>query len=202
MPDAIRGTASAAVRQDASPSTGGRRLHVLRQSRMPAVLVELGFLTSPEDRRLLMSTGRPRIMAYAIAAGIEEWAVPDLPRPVLRIGDRGDAVQAAQRELGIADDGIFGPETDVAVREFQRAHGLDGDGVIGPNTSEDPCSARHGRVGGVRVGLDGADQGWIFGVEHAASVPHGALANTRKPPANLPEVSQTVAASTFRFRRP
>jgi cell wall-associated NlpC family hydrolase len=53
---------------------------------------------------------------------------------LLKRGSRGPAVAAAQRALGIAADGIFGPQTRRAVRAFQRAHGLQVDGVIGPVT--------------------------------------------------------------------
>jgi cell wall-associated NlpC family hydrolase len=52
----------------------------------------------------------------------------------LQLGDRGPAVAAAQRALGVAADGIFGPVTQRAVLAFQRAHGLAVDGVIGPVT--------------------------------------------------------------------
>jgi peptidoglycan DL-endopeptidase CwlO len=53
---------------------------------------------------------------------------------ILRRGDSGEAVAALQRALGIADDGVFGPLTDAAVRRFQRAHGLLVDGQVGPQT--------------------------------------------------------------------
>ena len=39
-----------------------------------------------------------------------------------------------QRLLGIADDGIFGNDTDRAVRNYQRTHGLFPDGVVGQLT--------------------------------------------------------------------
>jgi cell wall-associated NlpC family hydrolase len=41
---------------------------------------------------------------------------------------------AVQRALGIAADGIFGPQTRGAVRTYQRAHGLTVDGIVGPQT--------------------------------------------------------------------
>lgn len=52
----------------------------------------------------------------------------------LRRGSRGEDVKVLQRRLGIADDGIFGADTDAAVRAFQRAKGLFVDGVVGRET--------------------------------------------------------------------
>jgi peptidoglycan hydrolase-like protein with peptidoglycan-binding domain len=43
-------------------------------------------------------------------------------------------VTAVQSALGIAADGIYGPQTRRAVRRFQRAHGLTVDGIAGPAT--------------------------------------------------------------------
>jgi Transglycosylase-like domain/Putative peptidoglycan binding domain len=53
---------------------------------------------------------------------------------VLHVGSRGPAVAALQRKLGIAADGVYGPQTRRAVMAFQRHHGLDVDGVAGPAT--------------------------------------------------------------------
>jgi peptidoglycan hydrolase-like protein with peptidoglycan-binding domain len=47
---------------------------------------------------------------------------------------RGAEVRIAQRRLGIAADGVFGPGTLAAVKAFQSAHGLTADGVVGPAT--------------------------------------------------------------------
>ncbi len=52
----------------------------------------------------------------------------------LRQGSRGREVRVLQAQLGIAADGIFGPDTERAVRAFQAAHGLTVDGVVGPAT--------------------------------------------------------------------
>ena len=45
---------------------------------------------------------------------------------VLTEGAEGRQVQLLQRALGIAVDGIFGPETEEAVEQFQSSHGPDG----------------------------------------------------------------------------
>ena len=59
--------------------------------------------------------------------------------PTLRQGDRGDHVRTLQTRLvahgaGLTVDGVFGPATLAAVRDFQQAHRLDVDGVVGPAT--------------------------------------------------------------------
>jgi hypothetical protein len=61
-------------------------------------------------------------------------------RPLLRRGSRGSSVVELQQRLANAGhapgpiDGIFGSQTDAAVRAFQRARGLAVDGVVGPQT--------------------------------------------------------------------
>src|SRR5271166_5613794 len=53
----------------------------------------------------------------------------------LSAGSEGRQVQLLQRALGgIKVDGIFGPETEAAVRAFQARAGLTVDGVVGPAT--------------------------------------------------------------------
>jgi peptidoglycan hydrolase-like protein with peptidoglycan-binding domain len=54
----------------------------------------------------------------------------------LSAGSEGRQVELLQAALGgITVDGIFGPETEEAVRQFQATKGLPVDGVVGPATS-------------------------------------------------------------------
>lgn len=49
-------------------------------------------------------------------------------------GTRGDKVKAIQQVLGIEVDGIYGIQTENAVKDFQRTHGLVADGIVGERT--------------------------------------------------------------------
>lgn len=53
----------------------------------------------------------------------------------LKVGARGDNVKQLQQLLGITADGIFGPQTQAAVRAFQQKNGLAADGIVGPLTT-------------------------------------------------------------------
>ena len=68
---------------------------------------------------------------------------------LLRRGMRGDLVSQTQTALKDAGydvdiDGIFGPQTETAVKDYQKNNGLDVDGVVGPQTQ----SALKGNTGG------------------------------------------------------
>jgi peptidoglycan hydrolase-like protein with peptidoglycan-binding domain len=55
---------------------------------------------------------------------------------VVSFGSEGRQVKLLQEALGgVKVDGVFGPETEAAVRSFQSSHGLSVDGVVGPQTS-------------------------------------------------------------------
>lgn len=49
-------------------------------------------------------------------------------------GSRGEDVKQIQLALHLYPDGIFGPQTEAAVKEFQREHKLKVDGIVGPAT--------------------------------------------------------------------
>jgi peptidoglycan hydrolase-like protein with peptidoglycan-binding domain len=64
----------------------------------------------------------------------------DTSNPTLKKGSTGNPVRRAQKRLTLAGydtggvDGIFGANTESAVKRFQRDHGLDEDGIVGPMT--------------------------------------------------------------------
>lgn len=58
------------VYPDASPQCGNRTLYVLRGTKAPAVLLELGFLTHQGDRTTLTDQARRAELAGAIAGAI------------------------------------------------------------------------------------------------------------------------------------
>jgi peptidoglycan hydrolase-like protein with peptidoglycan-binding domain len=53
---------------------------------------------------------------------------------ILKRGLSGEPVKVMQGKLGVTADGIFGPGTETALKEYQKAHGLQVDGVAGPDT--------------------------------------------------------------------
>lgn len=63
-------------------------------------------------------------------------AAKPVKKPLVKRGSRGAAVQEVQRKLGLKADGIFGPNTEAAVKEFQRRHKAAGaaDGIVGDKT--------------------------------------------------------------------
>lgn len=52
----------------------------------------------------------------------------------IKLGSKGDDVKILQFHLNLIQDGIFGPITQEAVKEFQRSNGVIPDGIVGPKT--------------------------------------------------------------------
>ena len=53
---------------------------------------------------------------------------------ILKLGSRGNEVKVLQEKLNLKADGIFGPITEEAVKDFQRSNGLEVDGIAGADT--------------------------------------------------------------------
>lgn len=53
---------------------------------------------------------------------------------VLKKGCRGDDVKLLQQTLKLYPDGVFGPLTEEAVKQFQTKYGLVADGIVGTHT--------------------------------------------------------------------
>ena len=53
---------------------------------------------------------------------------------MLRRGLVGEPVRILQEHLGVDADGVFGPATEAALRDYQEQNGLSVDGIAGPDT--------------------------------------------------------------------
>jgi peptidoglycan hydrolase-like protein with peptidoglycan-binding domain len=64
---------------------------------------------------------------------------PILPWPLVKRGQKVFPVRSLQlllraRSHPVAVDGIFGPQTESAVKAFQQSRGIAADGIVGPQT--------------------------------------------------------------------
>jgi peptidoglycan hydrolase-like protein with peptidoglycan-binding domain len=98
--------------------------------------------------RIFDAVRGPHFAVLLVLAALGAAAVPALADPgasssggvsassevVVKRGDRGSAVRSIQQELGILADGVFGAQTERAVKRFQRSHDLVPDGIVGPLT--------------------------------------------------------------------
>lgn len=88
--------------------------------------------------------GQPRASRAAVRGQVAPTRPPTAGAPTTRParpgqrtiqrGSRGADVSFLQRWLGIEDDGIFGPNTEQAVKRYQRMRGIRVDGIVGEQT--------------------------------------------------------------------
>jgi peptidoglycan hydrolase-like protein with peptidoglycan-binding domain len=104
---------------------------------------------------------------------------------VLSEGNEGRQVKLLQQALGgIKVDGVFGAETEAAVRSFQASRGLTVDGIVGPQTSAAlrTQSAGNAFIADVSSTLPGT-----------VSLPDPAVSSTSTPTTSATESSQGVS---------
>jgi peptidoglycan hydrolase-like protein with peptidoglycan-binding domain len=153
----------------------------LGRSRARRRAIQLRFVpTSSRAKRLSLGTLVALSVgpAASLASGSSSATATAAPGPatttehtiVLSSGSEGRQVQLLQQALGgIKVDGVFGPETEAAVRSFQASRGLSVDGVVGPLTS---AALRNLSAGKAAI----ADIGSV--IPGATSLPGGAGAPT------------------------
>ena len=107
---------------------------------------------------------------------------------VLSSGSEGRQVKLLQQALGaIKVDGVFGPETEAAVRSFQASRGLSVDGVVGPQTS---AALRTQSAGNAFI----ADVSTTL--PDTVSLPDPTVSSTSTPTTSATESSQGVTHTT------
>ena len=99
-----------------------RRLRALRRRRL-----ERGGRSAAVAVAAILTLGAAGAVAH------ESAGAPDRATTA-RASSAGFDVAAVQRKLGVAADGVAGPQTRRAIRRFQRRNGLAVDGVVGPRT--------------------------------------------------------------------
>jgi hypothetical protein len=88
----------------------------------------------PQTESALMNSPA---MGFAEAPWDKKPRVLKLSRPLMEGSDVRKLQESLQRAgITVAVDGVFGPGTDKAVKEFQQKKGLKADGIVGPKTRE------------------------------------------------------------------
>lgn len=122
-------------------------LHMLRESVMPAILIEGGFMDSTIDIKVLRDNKKLKAQGEAIAIGLATYfklepKTASTTRPeetFYKYGDSGSYIGRLQldfNKLGyhLVVDNSFGPAVLAVVKSFQKKYGLVVDGYAGPKT--------------------------------------------------------------------
>lgn len=119
---------------------------MLSAVRVPAGLIEAGFMTNFEEAKLMLDPDYQKAIGQSATKGVcEVLNVLYTPIekdifPTLKVGSQGKYVRYLQFKLKTQGynitsvDGIFGNNTQNAVIAFQQANNLTADGIVGPKT--------------------------------------------------------------------
>jgi peptidoglycan hydrolase-like protein with peptidoglycan-binding domain len=108
----------------------GHREYALPSGRKPDPSLDMPTFRSTVAA-ILSGTAPPPVLIPAVEPAP---AAGGTGRPTLRRGSSGEDVKMVQRKLGVEQAGVFGPQTEAAVRAFQRDRGMVPDGIVGPKT--------------------------------------------------------------------
>ena len=125
-------------------------LHMLRESSMPAILVEGGFMDSTVDIIVMRNKQKLQAQGEAVAEGLAAYfklkskvvGLKPLETIIYRYGDRGAEIGKLQKNFNLLGyklvvDNSFGPAVLAVVKSFQRKYGLAVDGVVGVKTQHE-----------------------------------------------------------------
>jgi hypothetical protein len=124
--------------------------------------------TARRRRRLRLSRGGAAALLAGMTLAAGAAVAQDRTQTSSSSTRAGGSVVALQKALGVAADGVYGPQTAAALRAFQRNHGLAVDGVAGPATMS-------------ALGLSGSA---------ATAAPSGGGTTTAAPGATLARIAQ------------
>ena len=104
--------------------------------------VDIGFLHNGGDLPTTMVFFRPGLIDFvfrSVSLGSTTMSGTISAWPVVKNGSNGHPVKTLQyllraRGQSVVVDGVFGPQTEAAVKAFQTSHGLAPDGIVGPMT--------------------------------------------------------------------
>lgn len=102
----------------------GHKEYALPKGRKPDPLFDMGVFRAQVKALLGGAASPPALIP----------ATDSKKRLTLRRGAKGEPVMELQKLLKLGVDGVFGPRTEAAVREFQRSAGAVPDGIVGPKT--------------------------------------------------------------------
>lgn len=138
--------AKTGLKGNRSKPLGEKNYHEVKKTKMPAVLLELGFMDSKVDTPIILTDAYANKCAEAIVevivkrANLKKKPAP-APTPTkvknLKRGMKGEDVRRMQHLLNLLGyncgdaDGSFGAKTEKGVKAFQKAQKITEDGVFG-----------------------------------------------------------------------